>query len=625
MNTNRGFGIVGILIVLAIVGVIAGGGVYTVKKVEDAKENEEIEKAVKKAEDIKTVVEKHTVVLEEELLDVVIEQDTMEKKSDIVDDPFDPAQAGGADAGSDDSKESPTISKPDSVSDVSSNTKIKQGTADSEEALYKTELRELEREITVLFNDGDFIGPDHYTNLQKRLNDLLKRGLLYEEFQKLEVMLKTLNPSLRVGEESAVISTSSSSSEPGCKNNANPVFSKDITDLSRISQITPPGTVFDNGDVTSHSYLWIVDGGQVPVYAPADMKLSTGAYYSENGLLGYILWFEVSCEVVIKFDHIEKPIDAIRNAFPSEPKFDTRDVEIEQVVTFKAGELIGYTTGTREANNWDFGVYNTAISPNPVTDGFSNLDDLDKSADCGYDYFAIDLRETYRKLFKLKIISGSSETIPYCSLSGSEESLPETSAISDTPQLLSWILPFRIDESYNPATKSQGEISFAGAWVVTPFSTTSIDMVFEVVPGTILRASLGGRVRVLKNPIGTTPDGQPFDPKDWEIHIAIGEDFWIEYDHVIDVIVSDGDYVIQGQSLARASPASIRHGGIAGEKPVDELEWGLRQSGGEAKSACPFIYLKESEQVKLLSVFDNMGSLGFKSITSACLTEEAGS
>ena len=183
---------------------------------------------------------------------------------------------------------------------------------------------------------------------------------------------------------------------------------------------------------------------------------------------------------------------------------------------------------------------------------------------------------------------------------------------------------------------SQGDISYAGFWVIVPFAGTlgdgvdkhwqvgdNPDIWFEVVPGTVLRASISGTVSVAKNPTSTTPEGEPFDPKDWEVHIQVGNGpYWIEYDHMVDLLVSDGEFVQAGQPLGLASPASIRHGGIEGQKPVDEFEWGLRLGGPQAVGVCPLGFLTEDEQAKLQSVLQNMTSLGFPSGDSVCLAQE---
>ncbi|MFT7507487.1 MAG: hypothetical protein ACI92I_000642 [Acidimicrobiales bacterium] len=199
-----------------------------------------------------------------------------------------------------------------------------------------------------------------------------------------------------------------------CVSNSAPVFTHDITDVSRIYQITPPGTIFSNDVVKSHSYLWIEDGKKVPVYAPVDMNLSSGSYSSNGTVAHFLLFFKVSCEVEVKFDHILEPVQAIRDVLPAEPALnDSRTSAPADKVFFKAGDLVGYTPGNPGSHNWDFGVYNTTLYPNPVTKGVANLAEIDKRADCAYDYFTTEKKNTYRDLF-LTEIGGSSKAIKYC-------------------------------------------------------------------------------------------------------------------------------------------------------------------------------------------------------------------
>ena len=314
------------------------------------------------------------------------------------------------------------IPKSESISEVSKTSPP--GTSDSEDVVNEevpdvptqTEnslLAILEGEIDRLIEDGLLIGIDHYEKLRARLDALTgteDKGVIARVDEKLIFVIEP--------EELAINTSSPGAPERTCVSNTNPVFTHDITDVWRISQITPPGNISSDGGVTSHSYIDIADGKQVPVYAPVDMRLGNGAFYIENGLLGYILWFQVSCEVTIKFDHIAEPVDAIRIAFPSVPQSGTRDNILNEDgnAVLKAGDLIGHTSGTSEAHNWDFGVYNTSIFPNPVTSGIANLDDLDKGADCGYDYFSSELRQAYRDLFVYDASMGSLGIIPYCSI-----------------------------------------------------------------------------------------------------------------------------------------------------------------------------------------------------------------
>ena len=174
---------------------------------------------------------------------------------------------------------------------------------------------------------------------------------------------------------------------------------------------------------------------------------------------------------------------------------------------------------------------------------------------------------------------------------------PVTRPSGFTPPPASMILPFKISE-----------ISYAGTAPVHPFGSggaASADIVFEVKPGTILRAAAAGRITLRRNPIGRTSDGQPFDPQDWELQILLDGGYYLEYDHVVEPLVSDGQSVQQGQSLARADPAAIRHGGPQGQLPVDEFEWGLGYAAppdGRPIRVCPADYLTAEERAKLMSI-----------------------
>lgn len=219
-----------------------------------------------------------------------------------------------------------------------------------------------------------------------------------------------------------------------------------------------------------------------------------------------------------------------------------------------------------------------------------------------------------------------------------EQESTEPQEINYEELLGTLVLPFEIGSEYDAASKSMGELSFAGSFVITPFaggnafvdenywsrkeSGASIDVYFELVPGTMLRAALSGYVEVGKNPVYENG----IDPQDWEIHLRPVDDkntMWVEYDHVVDVRVEDGQFVEQGDVLARAAPASIRHGGPAGEKPVDEFEWGIRVPSAQGGvSLCAINYLDRATRDKLQYALQVMEEQGFPSGENICLVEE---
>jgi hypothetical protein len=146
-------------------------------------------------------------------------------------------------------------------------------------------------------------------------------------------------------------------------------------------------------------------------------------------------------------------------------------------------------------------------------------------------------------------------------------------------------MPFDMGDTYDPGLRAMGNLSFAGDWAITPFGAwindgvltvvDNPDMVFEVVPSTVLKATVSGFATFGKNPDTVTPEGTVKESQDWEIHIEFGGGaYWVEYDHVVDVLIEDGTQVVVGQPLAKATPAAIRHGGPSGDNPIEEFEWG---------------------------------------------------
>lgn len=193
-----------------------------------------------------------------------------------------------------------------------------------------------------------------------------------------------------------------------------PVFTSDITDLSKIELIIPPINKIEN-DYKTHAFIKI-RSGEVPVYSPIDSVFNSGTYYLEDNRGQYILTFDVknSCdEIQFRFDHLSKVVDRLRVYLPSIPQEDSRTSPTEAVVEFKAGELIGYTVGTDLGKTWDFGVYNYQ-----ELNQFNNKEDpyydspIKKNGVCPFKYF-VD-KEKYQLLFRNSDDSGYSNELDLC-------------------------------------------------------------------------------------------------------------------------------------------------------------------------------------------------------------------
>ena len=165
----------------------------------------------------------------------------------------------------------------------------------------------------------------------------------------------------------------------------------------------------------SRSYVWIGRDQnnrpyEVPVYAPVDSKLTWITFYvgtmqDEEGawvdVNQYSLTFQASCEVSYGYDHILRLAENVASFAPSEPAESTRDAGLPASLAVRAGDLIGYTTGTAAAHNWDF-VFNNSSKRNEFAnqERYENTGDLSGlvTADCPYDYYSENVRIEYYSL-----------------------------------------------------------------------------------------------------------------------------------------------------------------------------------------------------------------------------------
>lgn len=187
-----------------------------------------------------------------------------------------------------------------------------------------------------------------------------------------------------------------------CTSNPSPTFTQDITDMSKVRYIVPPPTMGAGPNLKPHSYIG-TDGQNVPVYVPVAVTLKSGSHYIGGP---YTIEFQVSCEVIFRFGHITNPVDSIKNLLPKEPQQDSRTQELSPI-SFNAGELIGYTTGTSQAGNWDFGVYNSTASNRYADDPDWNYSSVYTTAVCPFDYFTSDLKLAYQAKYDSYALGGN--------------------------------------------------------------------------------------------------------------------------------------------------------------------------------------------------------------------------
>ena len=121
------------------------------------------------------------------------------------------------------------------------------------------------------------------------------------------------------------------------------------------------------------AYVWLKDPSTpMAIYAPADGVLVTIRHLTANKIFpsdDYQLVFQLSltCSDYFRFNHFTAPRADIKAAYQYgdlcsscfddngnlTARYEEREIPKTKVVV-KAGELIGYTTGTPNAHDWDF-------------------------------------------------------------------------------------------------------------------------------------------------------------------------------------------------------------------------------------------------------------------------------
>ena len=213
-----------------------------------------------------------------------------------------------------------------------------------------------------------------------------------------------------------------------------------------------------------------------------------------------------------------------------------------------------------------------------------------------------------------------------------------TTTIAPPPLSLVLVLPFDVADSYNETAKTYGALSFAGESPISAFGggwpdlwtvpwAPAPELIINLVPGTTLRASVAGLIEVVVQDL-YHEDPQGIYTNDFEIMLSPedGTGVMVNYDHVVDLQVVDGQWVEQGDPIASGTPMRLMSGI---EQPFEFFEWGLKQSrygwsgvtteGPQAH--CPEPFLIPEHQQFIQDVLAQMELEGFPSGPSICLTD----
>jgi len=206
-----------------------------------------------------------------------------------------------------------------------------------------------------------------------------------------------------------------------CTSNPNPVFTHEITDFSHIKQLKRWGLT-PQGYLKGHTYIFLKNKGHsdnrviidkpVPVHAPIDSYLIMQTRYRLQGLkeVQWRLMFQVGCEIVYRFDHLDTPSDRILkhlgNIPINEDQISAPNIGVKPPLKITAGEIIAYTKGTPQAGSWDFGVVDISKN-NELPKKLKKYENKPtgrqyKYAACPYDYYPNEIKKKYLKKMKGK-------------------------------------------------------------------------------------------------------------------------------------------------------------------------------------------------------------------------------
>lgn len=194
-------------------------------------------------------------------------------------------------------------------------------------------------------------------------------------------------------------------------NEARPVFTKKMFDPAKVESIMPMGEL-NGGYVETQTINGVVINVKrdsngvadpIEIYAPADMTFEDYSYFPDprapDRPTQWHLGFRISRDMKLSFDHISWVPDNIKEVTP--PTKNSGYVPPTKKLTFKAGDLIAKSSGTREANNW-----NIYLRDNKKSNTFVNQARYEKvrenysyvNAVCPFDYHEETIKQEFLAL-----------------------------------------------------------------------------------------------------------------------------------------------------------------------------------------------------------------------------------
>jgi hypothetical protein len=257
--------------------------------------------------------------------------------------------------------------------------------------------QEIKNEIEEIGGKKLFLSETHYARLKKELDKLTGQG--EKGLDKYYTIIEKANPSAIATADQEQTKRLKEQEEAGSKicdpKDYDPVLTDDFTDNSAIIEITAPGTPTQDKDgVKGHSWVWTSRQGEnkkVPIYAPIAVYLEDAgkSYDVSSSQYDYGLDLRIldnNCWR-IRYHHITIDVaDSIKAAIQNK-----KEGEKIEPVSFKAGDVLGYTSGNRPSGNWDIGLYNLN-KKGPL----AHISQYVQHAVCWVDYYSPEKQKFYR-------------------------------------------------------------------------------------------------------------------------------------------------------------------------------------------------------------------------------------
>jgi hypothetical protein len=280
----------------------------------------------------------------------------------------------------------------------------------------------LERNIDVLLDAGNLIGPGHYDELGSSVNDLESNGvdvsILREKLARLKVAgrqdKEELVPEPKPKQDTQVkvrrgnseIPTEQEKEQlPECDNT---YFTTTPVDLSEVREITPLGNLGPPGHTfpTDHTYLHIGEHGSgkaFDLFAPADVHITSVSWGKGNtdDPIDYTIYFALCKDVIGYYNHVKTTSEEL-NKITDKIECEKYSVQAEDSCTkillekVEEGTLLG-TVGWKQGN-FDFGLIDLRKELNFINP--ERHPTRTRYIQCAYDYYREDLQKQFFDLIK---------------------------------------------------------------------------------------------------------------------------------------------------------------------------------------------------------------------------------